>query len=71
MYAVKNKDYKPFTWMVQEVFITFEPCYFVGVESLKSHFFFIVIINDKYFLHNIKRETNIYCIILMRDKYSL
>ena len=71
MYAVKNKDYKSFTWMVQEVFITFEPCYFVGVEILKSHFFFIAIIKNKYLLHNIKRGTNIYCIILMKDKYSL
>jgi hypothetical protein len=40
--------------MVLGVFITPEPCYFDGVERLESHFFFIALINDKYFLQNIK-----------------
>jgi hypothetical protein len=57
--------------MVQEVFIALELCYFAEVEGLKSHFFFITIIKNKYFLHNIKWETNVYCIILIRNKYPL
>jgi len=70
MYALNDENYKPFTLMVQWVFITFELCYFAKVEGLKSHFF-IVIIENKYLLHNIKQEINVYCIILMKDKHPL
>jgi hypothetical protein len=38
---------------------------------LKSHFFLIALIKDKYLLQNIKWWTNTPCIILMRDTYSL
>jgi hypothetical protein len=38
MYAVNDKNYKPFILMVQEVFIALELCYFAEVEGLKSHF---------------------------------
>jgi hypothetical protein len=48
-----------------------EPCYFAGMEGLKSHFLLIAIINDIYLLHNIKWETNISYKILMGDKYPL
>ena len=71
MYAVNDENYKPFTLMVQGVFITLELCYFAEMEGLKSHFFFIAMIKNKYLLHNIKRKTNVYCIILIRDKYLL
>jgi hypothetical protein len=71
MYTIKNEDCKPFTCMVQGVFITSESCYFDGVEELKSHFFLITLIKDKYLLQNIKWWTNTPCIILMRDTYSL
>ena len=39
IYTIKNKDCKPFTYMVQGVFITPEPCYFNEVKRLKSQFF--------------------------------
>jgi hypothetical protein len=54
MYTIKNEDRKPFTYMVQGVFITPEPCYFDGVEGLESHLFLIALIKDKYLLQNIK-----------------
>jgi hypothetical protein len=54
MYTIKNKDCKPFTYMIQGVFITPEPYHFDGVEGLESHLFLIVLIKYKYFLQNIK-----------------
>ena len=54
MYAVNDENYKPFTLMVQGVFITLELCYFTEMEGLKSHFIFIAMIKNKYLLHNIK-----------------
>jgi len=39
MYTVKDKNCKPFTLMVQGVFIALELCYFAEVEGSKSHFF--------------------------------
>jgi hypothetical protein len=37
IYAIKNKDYKLFIWMVQVMFIILEPYFFAGVEELESH----------------------------------
>jgi hypothetical protein len=71
MDVIKNKDCKPFTCMVQRVFITPKPCHFNRVEGLERHFFLIALIKDIYLLQNIKWWTNIPCTILMRDKYPL
>jgi hypothetical protein len=44
MHALNDENYKPFSLMVQEVFITLELYYFAEMEGLKSHFFYS---NDK------------------------
>jgi len=51
-----NRNYKLFTWVMQKVFITSEPCYFTIVEELKSYFLFIALIRDKYPLYNINER---------------
>jgi hypothetical protein len=51
-----NINYKPFTWVIQKVFIAHEPCYFTVVEQLKSYFLFIALIRDKYLLYNINER---------------
>lgn len=63
-----NRNYEPFTWMIQKVFIAHEPYYFTEVEELKSYFLFIALIRDeypyttltrdKYPLHNINGDEN-------------
>jgi hypothetical protein len=54
--------------MIQVTFIILEPCRFDKVRGLESHFFLIILITNKYLLHNIKRETDIPYKILMTMK---
>lgn len=54
--------------MVHVTFIILEPCCFDGMGELESHFLLIALIIDKYLLHNIKKETNIFYKILMTMK---
>jgi hypothetical protein len=49
---------KLFIWVVQEVFILYEPCCFSGVEGPDIHFHFMVLMRSKNLLHFIKeRQT--------------
>jgi hypothetical protein len=66
-----NRKNEPFTWVVQEVFIVLKACHVVGIEGFDSHFFLLALMSNKYLLHNIKWETNIYSTILIKDKYLL
>jgi len=56
--------------MVQRVFIALEIFLFCWNGKPKQSFF-IAIIKNKYFLYNIKRKINVYCIILIKNKYLL
>jgi hypothetical protein len=45
--------------MIHEVFIIPEPYHFDGVKELESYFLLMVLIGNKYLLHDINKEKNI------------
>jgi len=54
---VWKKNYKLFTWMVQEIFIIFKFCHLMEwKEELESHFLLMTLISDKNLLHIINKK---------------
>jgi hypothetical protein len=53
-----NRNCEPFTWAVQKLHIASKSYQVTWMEGLKCYFFLIVLMRDKYSLHNININGN-------------